>query len=70
MSDLHKVVPASEIRKRLSKTSKRIWCPGCGTGIALGGMIRAMVESEIPEDRIQHKKTKIIRMIFLIILKF
>ena len=50
MSDLHKVVPASEIRKRLNKTSKRIWCPGCGTGIALGGMIRAMVESEIPEE--------------------
>ena len=50
MSDLHKVVPASEIRKHLSKTSKRIWCPGCGTSIALGGMIRAMVESEIPEE--------------------
>jgi len=44
------VVPASEIRKHLSKTAKRIWCPGCGTSIALGGMIRAMVESKIPED--------------------
>ena len=50
MSKLQKVVPASEIRKHLSKTAKRIWCPGCGTSIALGGMIRAMVESKIPEE--------------------
>jgi 2-oxoglutarate ferredoxin oxidoreductase subunit beta len=50
MSKLDKVVPASEIRKHLSKTAKRIWCPGCGTSIALGGMIRAMVESKIPEE--------------------
>lgn len=50
MSKLSKVVPASEIRKHMSKTAKPIWCPGCGTSIALGGLIRAMVESKIPEE--------------------
>jgi 2-oxoglutarate ferredoxin oxidoreductase subunit beta len=50
MSALQTVVSSEEVRKHLRKTAKRIWCAGCGNGICLGAMIRAMVETGIPAD--------------------
>ena len=52
MKSVSKAVPASEIRSYMRKTARRIWCPGCGNGIAMGAMIRAIIRLRIPRDKV------------------
>lgn len=52
MKSLKRVVSAKEIRSYLNKSARRIWCAGCGNGICMGALIRAIVRSQIPRDKV------------------
>jgi len=52
MKTVNKEITTSEIRSYMRKTVRRIWCPGCGNGIVMGAMIRAIVRQRIPRDKV------------------
>lgn len=45
-------IPIREIRKYVRKTARKVWCGGCGNGIAMGALTRALIDLEIPQDKI------------------
>jgi 2-oxoglutarate ferredoxin oxidoreductase subunit beta len=45
-------ISARDIRNYMRKTARRVWCGGCGNGIAMGALIRAIIQLKIPQDQI------------------
>ncbi len=45
-------VPIRDIRAYMHKTARKVWCGGCGNGIAMGALIRALIHLEIAPDRV------------------
>ena len=45
-------ISARDIRNYMRKTARKVWCGGCGNGIAMGALIRAIIQLKIPQDQI------------------
>ncbi|MFC1863470.1 thiamine pyrophosphate-dependent enzyme [Thermodesulfobacteriota bacterium] len=52
MKSGNKRVPPGKIRDCMRKTARRIWCSGCGNGICMGALIRAIIRLQIPRDEV------------------
>ena len=45
-------ISARDIRNYMRKSARKVWCGGCGNGIAMGALIRAIIQLKIPQDQI------------------
>lgn len=45
-------IPVREIRNYVRQTARKVWCAGCGNGIAMGALTRALISLKIPRDKI------------------
>jgi 2-oxoglutarate ferredoxin oxidoreductase subunit beta len=52
MESMKNVVTTKEIKSYLNKSARRIWCAGCGNGICMGALIRAIVRLQILRDKV------------------
>ena len=48
-------VPAQELRKKYLRHDKKfphVWCPGCGNGIVMGSLLRAISNLKLSKDEV------------------
>ena len=48
-------VPAQELRQEYLRHDKKfphVWCPGCGNGIVMGSLLRAISTLELSKDEV------------------
>lgn len=52
MRSTKKSIAIEEIRQYMRRTARKVWCGGCGNGIAMGALIRAIINLTIPHHQI------------------
>ena len=52
MKEYNRIIHSSEVLQYTRKTARRVWCGGCGHGIALGALIRSIIQLGIPKEKI------------------
>ena len=52
MRTANKSIHIKEIKQYMRKTARKVWCGGCGNGIVMGALIRAIIDLKIPHQKI------------------